>query len=969
MNRKLLASAICAGLLMAGSAFAQDASVSAQPSQDQTAGTQSAQKTSATEKEAQNLETVSVTGSLLKRPEYETTSPVQVINMKGGFSGGAFDTADLLQSSAVAAGSTQINGQFGGYVVDGGTGVKPIDLRGLGANRTLVLLDGQRPGPSGTRGAVGAFDLNVVPSVILGRIEIVKDGSSSIYGSDAISGVVNLITRKRMDGVEVAGSVGIPEHGGGEQTSISVGTGWNFDSGHAMVAAQFQEQFPLALKDRDFLKCPQDKAWGTDGKRIDRTDLSTLQGTSLAGCNNLYANTIISYYNSRIRYVPSKDGSTVGPFQGYHPRPYPSATYADGNPNGAYYEDVLNYPFAGNEWVINKNRNASLYGSTGLNFGDVNWDTQVLYNHRETRTQAFRQFFPLVYGPAQANGDNVYEPILPYPSNDKVNVDYLYVASKLSGLFASTDSWSWELNGSYSNSSGTYGHVGIDARKSGDLGYDVNELDTPPIDYFDPGLLSGENQAQLVNAVGLTTKGKTTYGQIDLNGIVNGDLFELPAGAVSSAFGLEFRQTSIDDEPDANNAAGYEWGYSSAQTTKGKDNVREVFGELGIPLLKDIPGITSLSADVSGRVFNYNSVGSWDHVWKTGLNWQVTPTFRVRGTIGTSYRAPGLYELYLGNQTGFLGQIQVDPCVLYQDSTTNQNIKKNCAAAGIPADYAGGGSSATSHKGGGKGFLKPETSRAKTLGVVWTPTFANVNVALDYFDYRIEGEIGTLDASSIVASCYARPVYPNAFCNLFTRKPASDPNPYMITDIYATFINLNKERSRGYDFQVNYSDDYSFGKLSADLQVTYTLEDTLQEFSSAEDSGFAATNFVGDIGRPKTVGLAHVSLKRGDWTYSWEGRYNSSTSSSQYDDRVFTYYGYEGATRDIKAGWQLRHSVSVGYDHGKWGVVLGVRNLFDKEPDQISSGLYNGRKGNVPLSASQYDWFGRTFFLRTNYHF
>lgn len=968
MNRKLLVSAIFAGLLMAGSAFAQDESVSAQPSQDQASKTPSTPKTSSNEKDAKNLETVSVTGSLLKRSEYESTSPVQVINVQGAFAAGAFDTADLLQSSAVASGSTQINGQFGGYIVDGGTGVKPIDLRGLGANRTLVLLDGQRPGPSGTRGAVGAFDLNVVPSVILGRIEIVKDGSSSIYGSDAISGVVNLITRKRMDGVEVNGSFGVPQHGGGEQATVSVGTGWDFDSGHAMVAAQFQEQFPLALKDRDFLNCPRDKVYGTNGQRIDRSDLSILQGTSLAGCNNLYANTVISYYNSRIRYVPSRDGSTVGPFPGYHPRPYPTPSYDDGNPNGAYYEDVNNFPFAGDEWVINKNRNISLYGSTGLNFGDVNWDTQVLYNHRETRTKAFRQFFPIVQGPVNEEGDDIYEPIMPYPSNDKVDVDYVYVGSKLSGLFASTDSWSWELNGTYSNSTGTYGHVGIDARKSGDLSYDVNELDTPPIDYFDPNLLNGNNRGQLVNAVGLTTKGKTTYDQLDFNGIINGDLFELPAGAVSSAFGMEFRQTQIDDEPDANNAAGYEWGYSSAQTTKGKDNVREAFAEIGIPLIKDVPGFTSLSADISGRVFRYNSVRTWDNVWKTGLNWQITPTWRVRGTIGTSYRAPGLYELYLGNQTGFLGQIQVDPCVLYQDSN-NQNIKKNCAAAGIPADYAGGGSSATSHQGGGKGVLKPETSRAKTLGVVWTPTFANVNVALDYFDYRIQGEIDTLGASDIVRGCYARPVYPNTFCDLFDRNPASDPNPYMINDIYATFINLDKERSRGYDFQVNYSDDYSFGKLSADLQVTYTLEDTLQEFSSAEASGFEATNFVGDIGRPKTVGLAHVSLKRGDWTYSWEGRYNSSTSSSQYDDRVFNYFGYEGATRDIKAGWQLRHSVSVGYDDGKWGVALGVRNLFDKEPDQISSDLFNSRKGNVPLSGSQYDWFGRTFFLRTNYHF
>ncbi len=902
---------------------------------------------------------------MLKRPEYETTAPVQVINVQGDFAAGAFDTADLLQATAVASGSTQINGQFSGYIVDGGTGVKPIDLRGLGAQRTLVLLDGQRPGPSGTRGAVGAFDLNVVPSVILGRIEIVKDGSSSIYGSDAISGVVNLITRKHIDGVEMKASVGIPQHGGGEQATASIGTGWEFDNGHVMLAAQVQKQSPMALKDRDFLKCPQDMVWGANGQRIDRADHSILQGTDLAGCDNLYANTIMRYADGfATRYVPSPDGSTVGPFKGYHPRPNPTPRYDDGNPNGAYYEDVTNFPFSGDEWVINKNRNASLYASAGLNFGTVNWDSQFLYNHRETQTRGFRQFFPYVLNP---DDGEIYAPIMPYPSNNEVEVDYGYFATKLSGLFASTDTWSWELNGTYSHSSGTYGHMGIDTRISADLAEPANEVTELPINYFDPGILSGERMADLVNAVGLRTRGKTTYTQIDFNGVFTGDLFQLPAGGVSSAFGLEFRQTRIDDQPDANNAAGYEWGYTSAQVTKGRDNVREAFAEVGIPLLKGVPGFESLSIDLSGRVFRYNSVQEWDNVWKTGLSWQITPAWRIRGTIGTSYRAPGLYELYLGNQTGFLDQMTVDPCINWNEST-NDYIKAHCAAAGIPDDYSGGGSSAQTYKGGGKGFLKPETSKAKSLGFVWTPAFADFNLAVDYFDYNIRGEIATLDADVIVGSCYSRPVYPNTFCDMFNRNSGSDPaNPYMITDIYATFINLNQERSRGYDLQVNYSGDYSFGKLSADMQVTYTIEDRLQEFDSSEESGYASSNFVGDIGRPKTVGLAHVSLKRGDWTYSWQGRYTSSTSWSKYYDRHFDYFGQEG-TRDLKAGWQLRHSVSVAYDKDKWGVLFGIRNLFDKQPDLVSSGMGN-RKGNVSLSGSQYDWFGRTFFLRTHYSF
>jgi len=914
---------------------------------------------------AKNLETVTVSGSLLKRPEYETTSPVQVIEVKNNIAAGQFDTADFLQTSAAAAGSTQINNQFGGFIVEGGTGVQTVSLRGLGANRTLVLLDGQRPGPAGTRGQVGAFDLNVIPQVILSRIELVKDGSSSIYGSDALAGVINLITRKRMDRPEVSFSAGVPEHGGGEQYSASFGNGWNFKKGSIVVAAQVDKLEALTYGDRDYFKCAQDMVWGKDGQRIDRADHSILEGTPLAGCStgNLYANTIINYFDSRIRYVPSKDGSTVGPFPGYHPRPYPTKTYA--NSPQAYYEDVLNFPFFGSAQVINQRQRATLYAASNFTFGDVNWDTQWLYNRRETKAHSYRQFFPVVYNEAD---DDYYQPIMPFPSDQKITVDYFYGTSKLEGLFASTDSWSWEVNAGYSRSSGDYGNLAIDARRSGDLTLDVNTLDTPPIDYFDPGILSGQRMNDLVNAVGVWTKGNTVYEQATVNGLVTGNLFTLPAGDVAAAFGAEYRHYKIDDKPPELSMDGYLWGSSSAQVTKGSDHVKEIFSEVDVPLLKGKPGFESLSANLSGRLFQYASVPGTDNVWKIGLNWQIVPTFRVRSTMGTSYRAPGLYELYLGNQTGFLSQTGIDPCILWGDSN-NDHLRANCAAAGIPPDYAASGSSsATVYSGGGKGYLKPETSKAKTLGVVWTPDFANVNVALDYFDYDVRGEITQLDASDIVFGCYGSAVYPNDFCKQLNRNSPNDPaHPNMITDIHSTYVNINRERTRGYDLQVNYDNDFSFGKLSADAQVTYMMEDTYQLFDSASASGFTTSDQIGYIGRPRTVGIADLSLKRGDWTYSWQGQYVSSTSNMDIDN-VFTYQGYPGAVRDIKAGWQFRHSVSVAYDRDHWGLLFGVRNLFDKAPDLISPSA-GTTYGNVPIYASQYDWYGRTFFARLNYKF
>ncbi|OJH80473.1 MAG: TonB-dependent receptor [Stenotrophomonas maltophilia] len=914
-------------------------------------------------KRATELDTVVVTGSLIKRPEYETTSPVQVISIDKAISAGQFDTADFLQTSSIAAGSTQMNNQFGGFVVEGGTGVQTVSLRGLGANRTLILLDGQRPGPAGTRDQVAAFDLNVIPQAILQRLEIVKDGSSSIYGSDALAGVVNLITKKSIDRPEMTYSMSVPQHGGGEQFSASIANGWNFDKGSVVAAAQWDRLNALTVGDRDYFRCAEDMVWGTDGKRIDREDRSILAGSNLAGCStgNLYANTIINYNNPAIRYVPSPDGSTVGPFPGYRPRPRPTPTYANGGT--AYYQDVLNFPFYHDQEVINQRERASLYAATDFSFDSFNWKTQFLYNRRETKAHSWRQFYPTVYSEA---ADDYFQVIMPFPSDQKITVDYFYGTTKFDGQFKSTDSWTWEVNAGFSRSTGKYGALSIDVDRAGDLVYTDDDM---PVNYFDPGFLNGTRMNELIAAVGQYHTGKTTYDQTSANAIFSGNLFTLPAGDVASAFGVEFRRYKIDDTPSDFALADRSWNSTSAGPTRGTDKVKEAFAEVDVPLLKGIPGIESLSVNLSGRVFEYDSVPGSDHVWKTGVNWQIIPSLRVRGTMGTSFRAPGLYELYLGDQTGFLPQTQIDPCIQWGDSN-NTFIRANCGAAGIPDTYTGGGgSSATIYSGGGgKNNLQPETSKAKTLGLVWSPTFANLNVALDYFDYDVRGEITQLDEYDIVFGCYGSAVFPNAFCDQIVRNsPTNASAPNNITTIYNKYVNINRERTRGYDLQVNYDNDFSFGKISAEAQVTYTIEDTYQLFDSASDSGITTSDQVGYIGRPKTVGLASVSLERGDWTFNWQGTYVSSTQNKDLD-RNFTYSGYQNATRDIKAGWQFRHSVSVGYDMDDWNIMVGVRNLFDKEPDLISN-TAGTRYGNTPLYASQYDWYGRTFFARVSYKF
>src|SRR5690606_32817714 len=397
-----------------------------------------------------------------------------------------------------------------------------------------------------------------------------------------------------------------------------------------------------------------------------------------------------------------------------------------------------------------------------------------------------------------------------------------------------TDTWAWRAALSDSRSDGDYGVGAISTALTGDLTR-ANSGEAR-IDYFQPCILSGECMDDLVAAVGKWHTGNTVYDQLVFNAVVTGELFNLPAGAVGAAIGVEYRDFSIHDQPSEMELSGDLWGQSSAQVTKGDDKVKEIFAELEVPLLKGVPGFESLMWNVSGRWFDYDSVGESDKVWKTGLSWQIVPSVRLRATKGTSYRAPGLYELYLGNLSGFLAQSQIDPCIRWGESS-NDYLRTNCAAVGIPEDYtAAGSSSAEIFQGGGAGFLTPERSTARTAGIVWTPTFAPLSVALDYFEYDVRDQISTLSAANIVQGCYGSPTFPNAFCNNLIRNPATGPQAHMITDVFATYININKQKTRGYDLLARYDNDFAWGKLEVEASFTYTTENFYLLFDSAEES-------------------------------------------------------------------------------------------------------------------------------------
>jgi iron complex outermembrane recepter protein len=908
--------------------------------------------------DTKEIETVKVTGSLISRLGFDTASPVQIINGETSATVGQLETADILQSSSVAAGSTQFSNQFSGFVIEGGNGVQTVGLRGLGPSRTLVLVDGKRPGPAGTRGQVGAFDLNVIPSSIVSRYEILKDAGGSIYGSDAIGGVINVITRKSVDKTTLTASLSNPLDGGGETLTLSGATGWNFEKGGIVASFELFDSNALKVGDRDFFGCSQDLVRNANGELIDRVDRSILAGTPLAGCSNLYANTVIS---GATRYIPSPNGVTIGPIPGYRPRANGRFNPATGAP--AFYEDVLNFNFLDERDIFSEQDRASVFVSADFSFDNVDWNGQFLYTNRETKSRSFRQFFPTMnYASIGLSPFSV--PIMPFPSNNDTKVEYFYVSSGFKGKFGSESDWSWNLDTTFSRSDGQYNSLDIDSRRTGDRNEDPDG-GPPAVNYLEPRFLNGTGINELVNAIGVWHKGETTYDQFVFNATATGTLFKLPAGDVGAAFGAEFRRISIDDNPSELERNGLLWGTSSASGTEGTDKIYEVFAEIEAPLLSGLPGVEQLTFNASARAFKYDSVEDSDSIWKAGLLWQIIPSLSFRATKATAYRAPGLYELYLGDQTGFVGQL-ADPCVDLANSP-NPNAIANCTAAGLTG-LTGAGSSITVTSRGGLGLLKPETSKSFTAGIVFTPASANFSVSLDYFEIEVNDQISQLGAGAILGGCYGLPVFPNGFCNFVTRNGAASADPFTVDTVLDSYININQQITKGYDLNLRWDGDFKFGQLEVESQFTYTKEASQQLFESGAPSGFENNDFNGTIGSPKLVGNVRTALNRGDWTYTWGMEYVSETNNFFFVPPA-TYFGNPNPVYDSVAQKALYHNLSVRYSADDWSVLVGVNNVLDKDPPTISTGVGSARYGNVPAFATQYDQYGRSLFARFSYNF
>lgn len=1028
--------------------------------------------------EESSADEIVVTGSRIKKSTFTSPVSMDVLTVEDAKIDGIADLSGLLQTATAASGSNQITSAVStAFITNGGLGAETVGLRGLDARRTLDLINGRRAGPSGIRGAVASFDLNSIPLVGVERVDILKDGASSVYGSDAIAGVINYITDKS-EGAEIDLYTQVAEQGGGEVFRGSATYGKVFDKGRFRATVDYIKEKELARGDRDYLDCNENYSF-TDSSLTTRADVidprtgepqcsGTIWGQIWVydyGSDNLAPNPrniLLQYdYSGTLgNFIPgiptTVDGSGISTPAGWFQVEYDqshvpgNAAWAgidvsDNGPNSV--TDLYNPMQRRNSVTPEQERFTFMFDGDYEISDSVTAYGEALFNRRENYANGLSQYWSYKFGESAAvfggganpdpisagwTGDNTWfspTPVVEHGDSSS-KIDYMRFVGGLKGDFSEDgplNGWSWDVYGQHSNSDAEYtnqivradsiraynfetqsscalgsnpvspgsaGDSNLDGIADGDLDNDgvldvlVDGRTCADVRWFDPAFLNGELTDAERSFLLDTIKGSTEFTQTTVEGYMTGDLFKVPAGSVSGAFGLFFQNDEINDTPSDVARAGLIFNGTKSGITTGSQESTAVYGEVSVPIVTGKKYFESLTVDASARFSSIKSIHEDGRSnTEEGLNyrltadWQISPAIRARASHGTSFRAPGLFEQFLADEASGARQGAIDPCVAWDTEVLAGNITQtvadNCQTAGVPTGYAGGAVAATVLRGGGFGVVEPETSSNYTVGAVFTPEFADLSIAVDYFDITIKDEISTLGAGTIVANCYGSQDFANEpLCAFVTR--GQPTNPIGIDVVQSQFININSQRNTGLDFTMRYGQDTKWGSLRVNSQFTRQLKDEIDLLQESQ------TNYLnGGIGEPKWTGFTNVTLKPNDkvslrYGFNYIGKSDGlqnlypslngvPPNPADVIDGVFTV-PQDGQTvfwkTDVESVFYHNLSAEYAMESG-WTFRFGIDNVFDEQPPASSS---QSNVGNTPL-VSQYDLLGRKAFLNISKKF
>jgi iron complex outermembrane recepter protein len=865
----------------------------------------------AADEAATSIEKIQVTGSRIKRSDMENASPVTLIGADDIKAMGATSIDSVLQKMTATGGAMTNPG-----VNNGSGGNARIDLRGLGANRTLVLVNGRRMIASGT-GAASTVDLNTIPVSMIKQVEVLKDGASAVYGTDAVAGVVNIILKDSFEGLDMNANTAITGEGDATENSIDFTVGTSFNRGNVVIGMQYTDRGEASQADRDFSSCPiAEGANGyycagsaySQGGHVWNANVDS-EGKGLAGDAGLSGQGGFHPFTDADRYNYSKDSYLYTPMERLNltgvatfevsdeTTLYSEFTYTKRWSEqqmapqpvwfGFTYDESMGDALLSQTWEKKVGEDAQgndIYETTNYAYGD-----SISYGRRmtDTGTRDFSQTVDTVRAVVGAEGfvgDYSWDVSANFGRND--SVDTLSNLHNMGSIQADilTTNPQGEVEGSFNplaQSSWQYSDMK---------------------DYLYTELNSGGSQLFILSAS------------------VSGEMFELPAGYAAFAAGVERRQEKAWYTPDSLTSQGLA-NDPKVEPTAGGFDVNEAYVEFALPLIADAPFAQNVELSAAIRAFDYSTFGS-DETWKLGLTWKANDELMLRSVVSTAFRAPTVAELYSGNSPSF-EQISFPGAQDQAEVTV-----------------------------GGNAMLTPEEADTFTAGIVYEPEwFDGFSMTVDYYEIEIENAIASVNEQYIVDQCLATSANSDTVL-------CQSANIGMDSTGRVSFNNqlqnIGAEKTSGVDLNLTYKFTALGLDWKAGLDTTYLKEYVVTVLDDTVDYAGLITASVGGYAEYKSNFT--LSARADSWDATYKARYISGMDSYSCvgKDSCMAPTTPTVVYHDISGSYIINDTVSVS---------AGVNNLFDKQPPYYTG---NNDSNTDPYT---YDVLGRRFFAGVNVKF
>lgn len=867
--------------------------------------------------EEEQIEKIMVTGSRIARAEVSSTSPITVVTKAQLTNLGITDVSSALRRLPAITGNSANNQSSSGAVA-----IQTATLRGIEATNTLVLLNGRRMVGSDEDGLV---DLSSIPFEAISQIEVLKDGASAIYGSDAIAGVINIITRKNYEGFEVNARFGQSSKGDADEREVGLVMGFSGNKGSMMIAASTSNNNGWEEKDRYMTKETQRDYLGGSNISSGTTPFARLSGFGLGDgtwtvldANNPSDVTAFDYdtmgYNYRAAQSGANDNKTTSVFvTGDYELSDDLTFFAELSFHDGFVQGNQAPPGVDTGWygdsVDTPNAFKRYPDAEGNNFGV---GPNQKYNPFGEAGNVSRRFSE--YGSRLYKTDNTIS---------------RYTFGLQGTIFEEYD---WELNFSSQSAElitrgGAQPSISMIERALSDECETAADPTCVALNVFGP---EGSITTDMLDFINTTSPVVTNKNDLMfMQAHISGPVIELPAGDLMFSSGVEYREDQLSMEVDqAQRTATFDvsWGGSSTPVISPVREITELYLELAIPVLDN------LEVEAAVRYSDYSDIGESTTNPKFGVIYEPLDMLKVRASYSTGFRAPTMAQMYQG-QTSNINTSLYDPCNPGNDVNFSSS-KAECVALGLNPTFINNAIQSNDIIGGGNPDLKPEEAENMTLGLVFEP-MENLSFTLDYFAIEQTNVVFASSRYVIDQNLAGNPTFAGDVIR-------SNNGTGYIKTIFSPQNNIAARNLSGFDLNANYTLETDIGEWRINVDTTLMSKFEVQDTSDTPFRDIVGTydSAFGSI--PEYKANIQLDWSMGNYRATWDANYNSEIKAAEDDVMSAATF------HNMQAGYFIEN---IGTD-----VHFGIQNVFDKKPPYLNQGV-------TSTDDNLYSFRGRFFYM------